>query len=311
MLNTIDSEKLERRQPNIPVGAALRQSNLALLDQTLKESLVEQGWHIDARIPSPAGQKWREIDAICGDVGVEFHFAGYQAILSDLFVKYPIFLQAHVFRVPVIVVPASAELCGVSVQRALRRSTFENIRDAFMGIDPLPVKYPFAVLGISDIHTPLEIKELTSEMDQFLIESVGLSLERMRLVTEQPEFDFKEQLPERDFAELAAALANLRGGGVVLIGVDNQGNITGLSRGHLLDQLLLRISNIIQDTCQPRPYFESRVFDDPSNVSRCVVVVRIHEMDYKPCMVRGRVYIRVGSSTRFAGPNEVRRLVLG
>lgn len=244
-------------------------------------------------------------------MGVEFHFSSYQYLLSDLFVKYPIFLQANLFQVPVIVVPASRELCGVELQGPLRH-ILKDIHDMFIDIGPLPLKYPFAILGISDTDTPLAVEELTSQMDQFLIESVGLSLDAMGLLTEQPQFDFKERFPEgRGFAELAAALANLRGGGVVLIGVDNQGNITGLPRGHLLDDLLLRISNIIQDTCQPRPHFDLRVFDDPSHVGECVVVVRIREMEYKPCMIRGKVYVRVGSSTRAAGPDEVRRLVLG
>ena len=175
VLTTINSDEVQRKQQESQINSLARQSRLAALDRTLKAHLVEQGWHVDARIPSPAGQKWREIDAIFRDVGVEFHFAGYQALLSDLFVKYPVFLQANLFQIPVIVVPASTEICGVNVQRS-HRSTFESTRDAFRGIYSFPLKYPFAILGISDTDIPLRVEEITSQMDQFLIESVGFSL---------------------------------------------------------------------------------------------------------------------------------------
>ncbi len=92
--------------------------------------------------------------------------------------------------------------------------------------------------------------------------------------------------------------------------MNNDGSILGIPRGNPLDEMQLAIINAVQNTCRPQPRLEPHVFDAPSDPSKCVLVVRIHEMEYKPCMVDEKVYVRVGSSTRAAGPDEIRRLFL-
>ena len=250
-----------------------------------------------------SSRRFREIDFIKEGVGVEMTFAKSAFVESDIFFKFPLFIQTGQIHFAVIMVPMEPTLLGVS--------TFKVIRDQLTDLSPLPLKYPFAILGLSDSPSDIAVQELTSEMDSYLIEVVGFSLEEMRILTEKPQYDFKERLPEnRRLSHLVCAFANLEGGGVILIGVNNDGDIVGVPRGSCLDQMQLAIVNAVQHTCQPRPRFESKIFDVPSDPSKCVLVVRVHEMEYKPCMVDEKVYVRVGSSTRAAGPDEIRRLLL-
>lgn len=60
-------------------------------------------------------------------------------------------------------------------------------------------------------------------------------------------------------------MANLRDGGVILIGVNNDRDITGIPRGSVLDELQLTIINGVQDNCRPRPRIKTKVFDAPSD----------------------------------------------
>jgi predicted HTH transcriptional regulator len=191
-------------------------------------------------------------------------------------------------------------------------SSFEMIRDRVAGLAPLPLKYPFAIIGLSDEPTSSspQVQELTSELDQFLLDTVGHTLGEMALLTERPNYDFKLQLPQnRTTAKEICALANLPNGGVVLLGVDNAGRIRGIDRVEL-DEIQLRIENISRDSCRPRPTVSFHVFDALSDPNRRVLVARIGKVDRKPCMTSDRVYIRAGSSARPADTDEIRRLVL-
>ena len=134
----------------------------------------------------------------------------------------------------------------------------------------------------------------------------------MKLLTERPNYDFKLELPDnKKMSKEACALANMKGGGLILLGIDNQGNVKGIPRASL-DDAQQWCGNIILTTCTPKPDFEFQVFDVPEDPEKCVLILRISEVDRKPCMAYERVYTRVGSpDARPAGPDEIRRLVLG
>jgi Putative DNA-binding domain/Restriction endonuclease BglII len=275
------------------------------LQRDLKRAFAQLGWNTSVRMPiGRSSRRFREIDFVKEGVGVEITFAKSAFVESGIFFKFPLFIQIGQIHVAVILVPMESMLPGVG--------SFKLLRDQLTDLSPLPLKYPFAILGVSDSASEIEdVQELTSEMDKYLIEEAGFSLDEMRILTEKPQYDFKERLPEsRRLSHLVCAFANLEGGGVILIGVNNDGDILGIPRGTPLDEMQLAIVNAIQHTCRPRPRFETQVFDAPSDPSRCVLVVRVHEMEYKPCMVDEKVYVRVGSSTRAAGPDEIRRLLL-
>jgi hypothetical protein len=287
----------DRSSPRRPVS-------LAALHKDLQRAFAGLGWNTNIRIlMGRSSSRSREIDFVKEGVGVEMTFAKSAFVESDIFIKFPLFIQTGHIHCAVILVPMEPPLAGVS--------TFQMICDRLTDITPTPLKYPFAILGISDSPSHIAVQELTSEMDSYLIEVVGFSLDEMRILTEKPHYDFKERLPEsRRLSHLACAFANLDGGGVILIGVNNDGDLVGVPRGTPLDEMQLAIVNTVQHNCRPRPKFETKVFDAPSEPSRCVLVVRVYEMEYKPCMVDEKVYVRVGSSTRAAGPDEIRRLLL-
>ena len=80
-----------------------------------------------------------------------------------------------------------------------------------------------------------------------LIEKIGLG--------EDSTVEFKRQLPRRDsLADEIAAFANARGG-VILIGVDDHGDIVGLDQ-HNLDQTEKTVVEICRDSVEKAPIYE-------------------------------------------------------
>ncbi len=286
----------------------IRTTGISALNRAITHAFTKLNWDVNTRMPSGRnGHKFREMDFIKNSIGVEFSFTRQTVIESDMFFKYPLFIRSRQFQLIVILVPMK------SLQMNIGGGTgnFEIILDRLTDLHPNLLKYPFVVLGLTDAPSTLDVQELTSDFDRFLIESVGLSFSEMKILTEQEQYDFKRELPEsRRFAHLICALANLQNGGVVLLGVNDDGNIIGLPRGRDLDELKLEITNIIRNNCRPCPNFRFFPFDDPADTNQCVLAVRVSELEYKPCMVAEKVYVRVGSSTRAADSDQIRRLFI-
>lgn len=124
--------------------------------------------------------------------------------------------------------------------------------------------------------------------------------ETVRQLVSQGENDAVEFKPgvrddeaKREWAETAIAFAN-RGGGVILVGVDDNGRITGAHGGDWTDL----ISESLRDRSEPPilPEIQSVVAMD----DRTVYVVRISESPTKPHLMKntGTVYLRVGSTDK-------------
>ncbi len=113
--------------------------------------------------------------------------------------------------------------------------------------------------------------------------------------TENAEFkaDFGQEA-----IETAAAFANTRGG-VILIGVADNGTVPGIRLGR---ETLRKYANRISDATEPRviPDIESAELD-----GHTLVVVTIRKSPLKPVSVRGRCYRRVGNSNRTMTPQEI------
>ncbi len=274
------------------------------LTQALSTEFVSLNWSAQEMVRT--GNARHIIDCKKDCVGLEISFLPAKTIQSDMFAKYPLIIKAQKIQLLILLV-AMESLHG---RVADRTAFFEHLRDRLVELQPIPLKYPFAIVGVSDIVSPPNIEELTSEMDSFLIETVGLSLAEMKLSGEQERYDFKESLPEtRPIFHLACAMTNQPGGGVILIGVDNAGDIKGIFRGEI-DKLKQRITNTIRSNCQPCPSFSLLDFADPSTPNKCVLVIHIQELESKPCMADEKVYVRVGSESRPASSEEIRRLLL-
>lgn len=287
-------------------------SSLRRVKDFLGNELATLNWHIGSRVSyGEGGRRSRSIDFAKDGMGVEFGSYRYDFIQSNLFVKYPLFVQLGRLQIVVVMMLLDLPLPqDMYYRRPMNTITFEIIQDQLKELYPLPLKYPFVILGVSSRSSNLEVKELTSQLDRFLIETLGLSLIEMKLSGEQERYDFKEILPEsRKIFHLACAMANQPAGGVMLFGIDDSGNIKGLLRSEL-DEVKLRITNTISRNCLPCPMLNLVDFDDPSDPNKCVLAVHIQEMEHKPCMADEKVYIRVGSESRPAKSEEIRRLLL-
>ena len=117
---------------------------------------------------------------------------------------------------------------------------------------------------------------------------------------ETESLELKESLNET-FYKTISAFANTKGG-VILLGVNNQGNIVGIeSSTKFLEDLTNRIVNKLS----LYPEIETINIKD-----RRVIVVRVARSGY-PVSYEGRYYERVGNTTREMSPKKLRALLLG
>ena len=199
-----------------------------------------------------------KVDLIKNSVGIEITFSKFSYAESVAFVKFPLFIKAERFQIGLII------LSSKSMHKSLPQgsSSFELVRDRFVELGSLFLKYPFALLGITDIPTETRVEELTSSLDLFLTERVGMSLMEMRLIKERANFDFKQQLSPDNHktAKEVCALANYENGGLILVGIADNGDVIGFPRDEL-DGIQLKLSRVIRENCTPLPEFEFRVFD--------------------------------------------------
>jgi len=311
IMSAISQAKPQKRL----VDAPKRESNPFIYRcLELKNSIVEQFIYLnwisncqDINELYISRERRSNVDLIKNGIGIEITFSKFSYAESATFVKFPLFIKAERFQIGLII------LASKSMHESLPvgSSSFEMVRDRFVGLGPLNLKFPFALLGITDIPVETKVEELTSNLDLFLIKKIGMSLLEMKWVKERPQFDFKQELPENDkLAKEVCAMANNEKGGLILVGIADNGDMVGLPRD-LLDDTQLRITNIIRANCTPIPKFEIKSFDADDIAGSCILIVDIYEMERKPCMFRDKVYIRAGASAEPAKPDDIRRLLLG
>ena len=302
--NAIESIQLMRKR--IP-PERLKDEGLLYEPRDISNSL-DSYFHDKNWLPARLEEyKYTDIQAVKNDIGITWNFDRYSLNESDLFVKIPLLIQFKLIKLPVLLVPMR------NIRYFLPQAgSFENLKSRISSITPFPIKYPFAIIGIGDF--PLEseeVTELTSDLDQFLVNTVGISFIEMKIQMEKPAYDFKQILPEnRKLARELSAFANLNGGGVILVGVSDSGELVGIPDTEI-DNLQLRVTNVAQSNCIPPPRIDCHVFETPHNSHQRIIVIQIHELDLKPCMMENQIFIRRGSSAIAANPDEVREMILG
>lgn len=114
--------------------------------------------------------------------------------------------------------------------------------------------------------------------------------------------EFKEEgIKAKDLAEEIVAFANSEGG-MILIGVDDDGNIVGIS-DTLIEE---KIMNVCRNNCIPNiiPVFQSVEID-----GKTIAVITISKGFNKPYYTTDyKYYIRVGTTKRIASREELLRL---
>lgn len=123
---------------------------------------------------------------------------------------------------------------------------------------------------------------------------------------ETENLEFKSQFTEEIYKEVIA-FANTDGG-VVYVGIDNDGNVVGLAD---VDQEYTRITNGIRDAIMPDVTMFVRFTIQDNKVVR----ITVSEGSNKPYYLKGKglkpsgVYVRQGTSSVPASPEQIRRMI--
>jgi len=123
---------------------------------------------------------------------------------------------------------------------------------------------------------------------------------------ESERIEYKSQMVNDIYKEVVA-FANTDGG-VIYIGIDDNGNLTGINN---VDETYTRLTNGIRDAIAPDvTMFVRYVLQDNK-----VIQIEVGEGSYKPYYLKSKgmkpngVYIRQGASSVQASPDQIRRMI--
>lgn len=123
---------------------------------------------------------------------------------------------------------------------------------------------------------------------------------------ESERIEYKSQMIEDLYREVIA-FANSNGG-VIYIGIDDQGNLTGIDN---VDETYTRITNGIRDAIAPDvTMFVRYIIQDNK-----VIQIEVGEGSYKPYYIKSKgmkpngVYVRHGASSVQASPDQIRKMI--
>jgi hypothetical protein len=286
------------------IDESIKNHQILNISNQLSTYFLNYGWKIDQIFDI---RKVR-LSAIKNTIGINWQFGRYANIESDLFVNFPLLMQSGICKVILEVIPTKQ----IIHQFPRTTSSFEVVKDRISPLKPFPIKFPFLVIGVGEKNDgKTTIYEMTSELDQFLLNTVEYSFIEMVFHTEKNSFDFKLVLPEPSIiSKEVCAFANQKKGGIILVGVNNLGELVGIHESSI-DSTKLRVTQLVHNNCEPSPHIDCEVFPVPDRSEMRLLVIHIHEYDRKPCMVGNRIYTRRGSSACPANSDEVREMVLG
>jgi hypothetical protein len=298
-LASIDGQLLDKH-PGEAIGR---------IHQQLDRHLDANAWQIGTQVKLPGGKHtFYTLDFCKGTTGGKLVIGKQAFILSTLLAHFPLSIQIHGIELGVVILPMR------SLKPRLPKGVadFEGTCEVLEELSPLLIRYPYLIIGFSEIETPLRVTELTSDLDQYLLTRTSYTLNEMLMRGEKPEYDFKRELPEKieRITKEVCAMANFARGGMLLFGVDDNGEVVGIPH-ESLDTAKLRITNSVRSLCEPIPSFEFQSFELADEPDRLILLCHVEELKRKPCMLHNRVYIRSGPSAQPADAEEIRRLILG
>lgn len=118
---------------------------------------------------------------------------------------------------------------------------------------------------------------------------------------ETKKLEFKETVSTKSFLKTISAFSNYEGGKIIF-GVDDNGNIKGISD---LEKACLDIENRINDNITPQPKYSLKVDDEKK-----IIILKIEEGNNKPYLYNSKAYKRNDTSTIEVDSFELTRLVL-
>ncbi len=123
---------------------------------------------------------------------------------------------------------------------------------------------------------------------------------------ESEQVEYKSKLTDEIYKEVIA-FANTDGG-TIYIGIDDQGNITGIDQ---VDETYTRLTNGIRDAIQPDVTMFVRYVLQKNKVIR----IEVSEGSYKPYYLKSKglkpngVYVRQGATSVQASPEQIRQMI--
>jgi len=284
------------------------ETSVGLLHQDLNVLMERQGWDIGKQISLKTGKHtFFTIDFLKHGVAGKLILGKQAYVLSSLLAHFPLCVQIHSVDVGIVLLPMH------SFREHLPKgiSDYEFVCKVVQELPCALIKYPFLIVGFSEHKTPLDVREVTSELDELLMHRVGFTLSEMLILGEKPSYDFKVAMPPRTekITKEVCAMANLQGGGVLLFGISDEGEVVGMNPDDL-DLIKLRITTSVRNLCDPIPtfdFFSVSIAEDPDRV---ILVCQVEELRRKPCLLHNRAYIRSGPSAQAADSEEIRRMVL-
>ena len=123
---------------------------------------------------------------------------------------------------------------------------------------------------------------------------------------ENERMEYKSQLTDDIYKEVIAFTNT--DGGVIYIGIDDQGNVTGIDN---VDETYTRLTNGIRDAIQPDVTMFVRYVLQENKVIR----IEVGEGSYKPYYLKGKglkpagVYVRQGATSVQASPEQIRQMI--
>ncbi len=276
------------------------------LHQNLNHQLEQMDWQISTQLV--AGRRtFYTIDFLKDQIAGKMVLGKQAFILSSLLASFPLALEVHHIEMGLVLVP----MRDLKMQLPRGVSDFEAIARIITEMPSALIKYPFLIVGFSQQESEIEVTELTTDLDRLLLERVGHTLSEMLILGEKPGYDFKERMTDRteNITKEICAMANLPGGGVLLFGISDDGEIVGIPADDM-DKIKLRITNSTRNLCDPIPYFAFTSVAIPDEPELVILVCQIDELKRKPCLVHHRAYIRSGPSAQPADAEEIRKMVL-
>lgn len=284
------------------------ETSVGHLHQDLHAAMEALGWDIGKQISLNTGKRtFFTIDFLKNDIAGKLILGKQAYVLSSLLAHFPLCVQIHSVGLGIVLLPMH------SLRKQLPKgiSDYEFVCNVVQELPCALVKYPFLIVGFSEHKTPLEVVEITTELDEHLMQHVGYTLSEMLVLGEKPTYDFKVAMPPRaeKITKEVSAMANLHGGGALLFGISDDAEVVGMDPDDL-DDIKLRITTSVRNLCDPIPTFEFFSFSIAEDPDRVILVCQVQELTRKPCLVHSRVYIRTGPSAQPADSEEIRRMVL-
>lgn len=124
-----------------------------------------------------------------------------------------------------------------------------------------------------------------------------MKFDELQRTGENQQLEFKESFG-RETAETVSAFSNASGG-VILIGVDAKGTITGVDANA---ETLKDWVNVIKQATQPQIFPEMNIFKAEG---KTVVAIKVQEYPVKSVACKGKYMKRVGASNHHLNVDEI------